>query len=169
MFENQYGKRLTIEDIETKQFRLAARGYEQREVDEFLDSVCDEMELLQTEAAEMQRKLDMANAELRKAQAAGGVVPPAAAMDESVQGILGMAQRMKEQTVADAQKQADDIIANARSEAHACLGDLEEERQRLEDEVDELRDLARSYREQLGELLRTHQEALDRIEIGRDD
>jgi len=135
MFLNQNAKRLTIEDIETKQFRLVARGYEQREVDEFLDSICDEIELMQNEMADLKRKLNMAGAENRKAEAASGFVRPAAmeAMEDApMREVLEMAQRVKEQTIADAQVKAQEILDNAETEATARLGGLTEEKERLE-------------------------------------
>ena len=98
MFENQESQRLTIADIEMKQFRLVARGYEQREVDEFLDSICDEMELLQAEIDDLKRKLEMANAETRKAEAASGFVRPAETAESS--GNWGGTRNLKVSTSA---------------------------------------------------------------------
>jgi len=168
MFENQETQRLTIADIEMKQFRLVARGYEQREVDEFLDSICDEMELLQGEIDELKRKLEMANAETRKAEAAGGFVRPAetdAKAENSFREILEMAQRVKEQTIADAQNKADEIIANAQTEANARLGGLAEERDRLEMIVGQLKTSAKEYKAKITDLLKIHQEALEQIAL----
>ena len=42
-------QKITIETIETKEFHVAARGYNQHEVDEFLDSICDELERVEGE------------------------------------------------------------------------------------------------------------------------
>lgn len=169
MFENQDVKRLTIEDIETKQFRLVARGYEQREVDEFLDSICDEIELLQGEIDEMKRKLSLANAESRKAEAASGFVRPAASLDgmadASFREILEMAQRVKEQTIADAEAKAQEIRANAETEANARLGGLVEEKDRLEKKVETLQSSVSSYREKFAQLIKENQEILDRLSL----
>src|SRR5438094_5808615 len=42
-------KRLTPVDVQQKEFRLAVRGYNEREVDEFLDEVTEEMARLYAE------------------------------------------------------------------------------------------------------------------------
>lgn len=172
MFDNQDMKRLTIEDIETKQFRLVARGYEQREVDEFLDSICDELELLGGEIDELKRNLALANAEARKAEAQSGYVRPAQqetpAADASFREILEMAQRVKEQTIADAEAKAQEICANAETEANARLGGLNEEKERLEKAVAALKTTAREYKEKISALLKNHQEALAQIDLGDD-
>jgi len=168
MFLNQNAKRLTIEDIETKQFRLVARGYEQREVDEFLDSICDEIELMQNEMADLKRKLNMAGAENRKAEAASGFVRPAAmeAMEDApMREVLEMAQRVKEQTIADAQVKAQEILDNAETEATARLGGLTEEKERLEKTVENLRTSVNDYREKFAQLIKEHQEILNRLAL----
>lgn len=166
MLMNQGENRLTIEDIETKQFRLVARGYEQREVDEFLDCICDEIELLQGEVDDMKRKLRMAEAENRKAEAAGGFVRPAASegnTEESVREILEMAQRIKEQTIADAQAKADEILENARNEASARIGGLEDEKIRLENVITALKGTVSVMKEKISEQISLQQELLNRL------
>ncbi len=168
MGEREGSVRLTISDIETKQFHFVAKGYDPREVDEFLDSICDEMELMQAETESLNSKVELAKAETRKAEAASGFVTPAMAAvapDASFREILEMAQRVKEQTISDAQTKAEEILANAQAKAEAELGSLEEERDRLEKAVEELREKAQSYRDALAEMVRKQQEALDQFEI----
>ena len=45
---------ITIEMIETKEFKTKPRGYDPQEVDEFLDAICDEMARQLDEAAREQ-------------------------------------------------------------------------------------------------------------------
>ncbi|MBQ2952960.1 MAG: DivIVA domain-containing protein [Clostridia bacterium] len=168
MSEN--GKRLTITDIETKNFRCEAYGYEQRDVDEFLDCICDEMEVLQGEIAELKQQLDYARAETRKAEAASGFVTPAAsAPDQTFREILEMAQRVKDQTIADAQRRAEEIVADATAQAAATLGNLESERDRLQAIVTTLRSRAAGYRDAMFGLMAEHQVALEALKIGDED
>lgn len=169
---------VTIEDIESKQFRLAARGYDQREVDEFLDSICDEIERLLGQLDQAERRIAYANAEARKAEAAGGSVRPAMSdavspyaapkadqtADDAFKDILAMAQRVKEQTIKDAEDKANEIIANAREAAAARIGGLEEEKQRLETQVEAMKTSAREYKEKFAALLAAHKELLEQAE-----
>ncbi|MBQ8554973.1 MAG: DivIVA domain-containing protein [Clostridia bacterium] len=163
--ENQ---KITIEVIETKQFRVAAKGYDQLEVDEFLDSICDEFERMENEVAAMQQKLDMAQAQARKAEAEAGAVKPAEAApapattpDGTFREILEMAQKVKEQTIADAEAKAADIIANAQEEAKARLGNLAEEKENLEKVVETLKASAKEYKEKFAALIELAKEGLD--------
>ncbi len=161
-------QQITIEVIESKEFRIAAKGYDQHEVDEFLDSICDEFERMQNEVARMQAEVELAKAEVRKAEAAAGAVPPApvaAAPEGTFREILEMAQRVKEQTIADAEAKAAQILADAQAEASARLGGLDEEFDTLSKKFDELQESAREYKDRFSELLKAHQAALEGIEL----
>lgn len=159
--------RITIGDIETKDFRVVAKGYDQQEVDEFLDLICDELERMEDEAAQLQRQLNMARAEARKEEASAGFVRPAqpeAAGTDSLREILEIAQRVKSQTIAEAEAQAAEILAMARAQADASVGSLSDDRDALRREVEELRGQARDLREKLGAVLREHQEMLSQLD-----
>lgn len=169
MSEQNEQVRLTVEAIANKQFRLVAYGYEQHAVDDFLDDVCDELDALNAEIGQLKEELALARAETRKAEAAGGYVAPA----ETDQGnafreILEMAQRVKDQTIAEAQKKAGEIVENAQAEADAVLGGLEQQRTKLQDAVNELRQKATGYRDAVKNLLAEHQAALDLVDLDGD-
>ena len=51
---------LTVQMIESKEFSRAAMGYNRKEVDEFLDEICDEMDRLHEEIAGLQMRLSKA-------------------------------------------------------------------------------------------------------------
>lgn len=155
-------QRITIEVIETKDFALENNGYSRKEVDRFLDQICDEMANLQDEMDALQKKLAVAEARSRMTPApapAKANVP-----DDSFREILEMAQKVKSETIAAAEAKAAEIIANAREEAAAKLGNLEAERNMLAKQVDELKLSGMDVREKLIALLKAHQEVLDKTE-----
>ncbi len=51
-------KRLTPVDVQQKEFRLAVRGYNEREVDEFLDLVTEEMARLHAENTRLRAEVE---------------------------------------------------------------------------------------------------------------
>src|SRR5262249_4185546 len=51
-------KRLTPVDVQQKEFRLAMRGYNEREVDEFLDLVTEEMARLHAENTRLRAQVE---------------------------------------------------------------------------------------------------------------
>ncbi len=157
-------QKITIETIETKEFRVAARGYNQHEVDEFLDSICDELERLETEMDALRTENDRLKNQVvpQTTQAVPVAAPaPAAGADGTFREILEMAQRVKEQTIADAKAKADEIIKNAEIEARARLGGLMEEKEKLEGELDGVKQAAKAYKEKFADLLALAHDALD--------
>ena len=150
---------ITIEVIETKEFHVAARGYNQHEVDEFLDSICDELERLEGEMAALKAENDRL-----QHQAVPQPVhhaPAAASAEGTFREILEMAQRVKEQTIADAQAKAAEIIANAEIEVKTRLGSLNEEKDELEAEIESIKGAAREYKAKFAEVIAAAQETLD--------
>ena len=48
--------RITVEEISRKEFSFAPKGYNQKEVDDFLDDICDEIERLEGEIVDLKQK-----------------------------------------------------------------------------------------------------------------
>ena len=163
-------QKITIEVIETKEFHVAARGYNQHEVDEFLDSICDELERIEEEMdalkAENDRLKNQAVPQVAS-QAVPQVRPYAAPVQggssDTFQEILEMAQRVKEQTIADAEAKAAEILANAETQVKARLGNLTEEKDALEANVESLKDAVQSFKAQFAQMLSAAKDALDTI------
>ena len=160
-------QKITIEVIETKEFHVAARGYNQHEVDEFLDSICDELERIEAEMAalkaennRLQNQAVPQPAQTQQMYAA----PVSTGTDGTFREILEMAQRVKEQTIADAEAKAAEILSNAEIEVKARLGNLSGEKDEMEAEVAALKAAAKAYKARFAELLSVAQEALDAAE-----
>ncbi len=150
--------KITIETIETKEFKHERDGYSQMEVDTFLDEICDEMDLLQQEISTLTQQLNEA-----KSLAASAPAATEAADKNAVFGILDMAQKVKDETIAEAQKKAASILAEADEQVKARLGNLMDEKDSLTRQVEALKQNAASYRSKFVEMLQAQQEALDKI------
>jgi DivIVA domain-containing protein len=140
---------LTPEDVANKQFtstRLKP-GYDETEVDEFLDEVEAELTRLYRENDELRSKLTNAQRQLAEGGGDGGSaqqaappapipqpaappppppapvpapvaqVPAGATVSETATGILALAQRTADEHVSEARTQADRIIGEARTRA----------------------------------------------------
>ncbi len=155
---------ITIETIESKEFKIKPRGYDQQEVDEFLDAICDEMAAMQDQIQSLQQQLMSAQAKRPAAPApaprpAAPVTPDAT---NALQEILEMAQKVKAETIAAAEKQAEDIVAKAQEQADAQLSNLQNERDSLSHQVTELKAAAAEYRARFEALLQAQQEAMEK-------
>ena len=150
-------ERITSEVIAEKEFTIASRGYNQEEVDTFLDLICEELDRLNNEIQDMRQKTTM-------------VRPSAPAAESSVsredenrfREILEMAATVKEETIRKPREDAEAIRLKAETEANERLNGLAEEREGLEKEVAALNETATEYKRQFEELLHAQQEALEK-------
>ena len=164
-------ERITVDLISSKEFSIENRGYSRQEVDEFLDSICDELERQEAEMAALRHELAV-----EKQRCLDTPVVPAPAQpeqtaqsDQSVEStvleIIEIAKRVQDQTIADAKAKAEQIIEDARNEVKARLGVLGQEREQVAAEVERLRETARAYKAQIAALLARTQELLDASEL----
>lgn len=144
---------VTIQMIETKEFKTKAHGYDPEEVDVFLDEIADEFE-------EMQREIQSLRAAAMR-QSAPAPAPAPADNSESVQKMLANAQRVCDETMSDARKQADLIVADAKAKADRLVAEAKAESKRLQDDLDTLRSAASDYRARFRRLVEDQQHVLN--------
>ncbi len=165
---------VTIEMIETKEFKVIARGYDPKEVDGFLDDIMDEMARLMDEKQALQQQLAAAKAAVAAPAATQVVRPvqanpyaapkaaPAAAPSKDALEILEMAQKLKNETLEKAQAEAQEILAKAQEKADEQLKDLSGDKEALTRQVADLRAAAAEYRKNFEALLQAQQEAMEK-------
>lgn len=173
---------ITVAMIEEKEFKTKMRGYDPVEVDEFLDEICDEMVAMQEEIATLQSRVAQAG---RTAAPYTPVPAPAAVpvpapepvvkvvekevvkevikedASEAAQRLLARAQKVYDETVADAQAEAEKILQNATARADSGVEALAEEKEALEKEVAMLKAAAKDYRERFLRLVEDQQHVLN--------
>ncbi len=153
-------ERVTVDLISTKEFSHVSKGYNPKEVDEFLDDICDEMERMEAEIKDLRQKTTV----VRPAQpaAAAASAEPGEDITSQFREILTTAQQVKEETIRKAKEDAEAIRAKAEAEATERLDGLNEERDTLTRQISELKTTAANYRKQFEELLQAQQEALEK-------
>ncbi|MBQ9324442.1 MAG: DivIVA domain-containing protein [Clostridia bacterium] len=157
---------ITVEVIANKEFSIKPRGYDQEEVDTFLDEICDEMEQMLKNISQLQQQLREAQAQANRPVQSAPAAPapsPVDASESSLREILLMAQKVKDETIADARKKADEIIENAQKKAEDQLGAIASERDSLTRQVEALRETAKDYKSRFAALISQQQEALQKI------
>ena len=182
---------LTTEDVLNKKFQYVKfrEGYDQDEVDEFLDEVVSTIYSLQMENQDLKEKLEAAErriAELSNsdytpaetpAPAAAPVVEtpaPAAAPAfsgpqdaESATSMLALAQRVHDEYVRDGEEQSAKIIAEANAERESIIADAQKQKDSLLSQLDQERELLenkinglRTFEAEYRTNLRSHLESL---------
>lgn len=160
-------QRLTVEAISQKEFTISNNGYNSREVDNFLDDICDEMDRLNEEI----KTLKQQNAAVRTAPVQQVAPAPVVrtAMDDRTKDrlveMLELAARLKDETISKAEEEADAIRTRATAEASERLKGLDEEKTRLEGQVEEMKKNAADYKAKFMELIQSQKDALDKVEL----
>lgn len=162
---------LTADDVLNKKFQATKfrEGYDQDEVDDFLDDVVNTLRAVQGENDELKGKLAAAEARVAELSRAGGknvpapakfeapapepvrVAPaPAAAVapkpaegsePESATGMLALAQKLHDDYVRSGQEEADRLITDAKSSGSRIMREAEETSHRTLTQLEQERSL----------------------------
>jgi DivIVA domain-containing protein len=134
---------LTPADIDSQKFGTTRlkEGYDQQEVDAFLDRVADEYQAARDEIARLQQE----NASLRRrnenlTNQPTTVIPPMAPSpppSPSAERILILAQETADKALDDAKTEADRIVREAGGKAARAVEEAQEVREKLEREARE--------------------------------
>ena len=146
---------LTPEDVINKRFQPTKfrEGYDQDEVDEFLDQIVEAMRDLENENAELKAKLDAANARVAELSEGAPVVTatpvspvapiapvvespivetpkiePSGNNAESAAAMLEMAQRLHDEYVAKGKAERERIVTEARATGEQLTREAENQR-----------------------------------------
>lgn len=116
---------LTARDIHEKQFHDAWRGYNQEEVDDFLDRVAEVLDRVQRENAALQTRVN----ELDSAVSASRDT------EEMLKKTLVSAQQAAEEAISTAKAKASDLITEAEDRARRSIEEANERVQNAEAEA----------------------------------
>ena len=152
-------EKITVELIAHKEFSISSKGYNQNEVDNFLDDICEEMERMEKEIIDLRQKTTAVRPAEPAPAAAVGVTEE---QEKSFRELLQMAVQVKDDTIRKAREDAEAIRAKAETEATERLDGLSEERESLTKEVADLKAAAADYRAKFEALLKEQREALDK-------
>ncbi len=144
--------KITIIDIQHKEFKKSLQGYDRNEVNEFLDEIIETLEdensmrtALQGEIAELRERLSHFKT-----------------MEESLQSTLLLATRTADEVKAAAHKEADLIKQEARLTAEREISALSARIDESRREADRHQDTAEKAKSELRSLLMSHLSLIER-------
>ena len=156
---------LTTEDVLNKKFQYVKfrEGYDQDEVDEFLDEVVSTIYSLQMENQDLKEKLEAAerriaelsNSDYTPAETPAPVAAPVVETPAPAAPALTGPQDAESATSMLALAQRDAIIADAQKQKDSLLSQLDQERELLENKINGLRTFEAEYRSNLRNHLET--------------
>ena len=142
---------ITPADIENKEFSRAKKGYNEEEVDEFLDLIIVDMEKLIRENRQLKEELSKAH----------GQVDKHISTETSVYETLESARSLMNDIAASAERRAEILLKNAELEASLITREAKESIARYTEEGSRLRDRVEMLRERYKKMLEAELERLD--------
>lgn len=142
---------LTPLDIHNKEFKRSFRGYNELEVDAFLDEVVRDFEALLKDNASLKEQVQALSARLDHYRQ----------LENTLQNTLIVAQETAEEVKASARKEAELIVREAQLEADRIVKMAEERVQRLQEMAENLRRQIQLFRAKARTMLEAQMELLE--------
>ncbi len=145
---------LTPMDIHHKEFKTARfGGYNEEEVDSFLDLVADELERFTRENADLLQQMGQMKQKLAEFEEMQSSLHTAIlAATRSAEMVKEQARQESEAMMTKAQDEADSMIRGAQEQARQVNLSTQNERQRLERSFTRLKDIKKRYIQSIKEL-----------------
>lgn len=144
---------LTPLDIHNKEFKKSFRGYNEEDVDEFLDAVIRDYEQLYRENIEIKENLDRLNSKLEHFQH----------MENTLHNTLIIAQETAEEVKLNAKKTTQLMIREAEIQAQRLLDEASNKVRRMSSEYEGLQKQDQVYRLRVRNLVQAQLELLGEV------
>lgn len=146
--------RITPLDIHQKQFRRAIRGYNEEDVDAFLDEVAKEMERLFQENIDLTEKVERLEKRVAQYQS----------FEQAIQETMLTAQKSAEELKKNAEKAAELIIKDAQMKAEQVKRQILIEREKVKAEIVMLKRIAEDFKAKFVQFLKQQSETVSKVE-----
>lgn len=120
---------ITPLDIQSKEFKKTLRGYQSKDVDEFLDDINDDYERLYKENIELKDKIGVLTDQIRQYNN----------LEETLKSTLVMAQSTADDVTSSARKKAELIIEDAEIRAKKLMNGASDDIKEINREYDHLK------------------------------
>lgn len=143
---------LSIKDILEKTFKRAFKGYDEDEVDRFLDQIIDEFKALQSDNEQLKAALDTASERLSRISET----------ETTIMNTLVSAQKSSERMLSEAARKAELIIDSAQTTARRRAEQTMNELAQAEKHLDEIRVHATQFAESFANMINSQAASFDR-------
>ncbi len=138
-------------DIQQQQFRVRFRGFDVREVDNFLEQIVDEFEAMIRENIDLQRDIQRLRGEIQEYRD----------REEAFKDAMVNAQNALDDKRINAEKEAELIVAEAEMKAEKILSTAHNRLTQLHEDISELKRQRMQLEVELGTVLETHRRLLE--------
>lgn len=141
---------ITPMDIHNKEFSRSFRGYNEDEVDQFLDEIVEEFERLYKENLELKDRIDILVEQVNQFKT----------METTLKETLVTAQKTASDVTASAQKKSDLILQEAEQQAQKIIEDANNQVIEIKKEYEEYKKQLQIFKARFRSLLETQLEML---------
>lgn len=146
--------RLTSMDINNKEFKKVIRGYDQDQVDEFLDQIAENYEELYKENSSYKEKITVLNEKLDHY----------AKIEDTIQNTLLLAQNAAEQAKQSAKTESELVIKNANDTARNMIDRANNEVLKINDDYEEMKQEFIKFRAKYRNFMNTQLDMFNQLE-----
>jgi cell division initiation protein len=150
--------KLTPLDIHHKEFTHALRGYNEAEVDAFLDQVADELERLFKENIDLSERNEMLEGKVRDYQD----------MERTLHNTLLSAQRSADEMMQKSQREAEVVLKDAEVKAKEVIHNALTAKQKATADLGRIKQAEEEYRATFKALLERHLRGLAEVPLPED-
>lgn len=150
--------KVTPLDIQQKRFHIAFRGYDRREVDEFLDLIREEMEALVREVTELREFHQAYEERLRSI----------AEREDALKSTMLTTQKLVDDLKENARKEAALIVKEAEVRSQQIGAAAQQERAKLDADIQNLKRRRHHFLEDMKKVIQMHLEMVKYEETGGD-
>ncbi len=168
---------ITLDTIVNKVFKVVKNGYDNNEVEAFLDEILEEMENREAETNRLKEQVASLTADLKQARAALAAAPSVSAAPvrpthsvqedrhsaESFELVLSKAKGAYEEIVTAADQRAEEIVAAANKEASTIREDAQNQITDLTAKLADLRRQTSDYYDSVKKLMDAQNASLNQI------
>lgn len=146
--------KLTPLDIHQKEFRRSLRGYNEEDVDAFLDEVAAEFERIFQENIDLREELERVEKRLKQFEN----------FEKTVHDTMLAAQKSAEELEQNARRSAELIVRDAELKSKEIIQAALARKQEIESEIGELRELVENFREKMKSILENYLDLLEKVD-----
>jgi cell division initiation protein len=147
--------KLTPLDIHHKEFHRALRGYNEEEVDKFLDEVAEEFERLFKENIDLKEQLEKIKDKLEHYQN----------LESTIQSTLLTAQKSAEEVRVQAKKEAELVLKDAELKAKEIIQSAEREKEELQQTYVDLQKAEEEFRTKFRAILESYLQLVEERKV----
>lgn len=143
--------RITPLDIQQKQFPVKFRGFDEEEVDAFLELVREEMEELLRDNATLREDVKKYEKQVKEYKN----------LESTLRETLVATQQMVDEYKHNAQKNADLLIREADLKAEEIIRTAQEKVVKIHEDITDLKGIKRHFKEEVKRLIESHMSMLE--------